>query len=471
MRSTFHLLLGFVTLLQCSVFTDFAHAAPPLQYTPHTTVQAFKEIADLVREDYVEPVEEKKLLEGALNGMLTALDPHSSYLGPEDYQELLKQTKGEFGGLGMEVTMENGLIKIVTPLDDTPAHKAGLQKKDLIIAIDQQPVFGLTLTEAVKKMRGEPKSSVKLLIKRENADPFEVKLVRELIRVKSVKWQVENDVGYIRISNFDEKISTLTKEAIVDFQKKLKGSLKGIVLDLRNNPGGLLEQAVALVDLFLDGGEVVSTRGRDSGKNSSLFATKGEFLKGTPVVVLINGGSASAAEIVAGALQAHGRGLVVGEKSFGKGSVQTIRPLNNGGAIKLTISRYYTPDGKSVQNDGITPDIMIEQVADLEKLHEFNRIRESSFAGALKQKDQNGNHKPTPEATSASTPLLAEPESLIPSKLSKGKVEDYQKMRAVELARGLWIYQNNLKKGQLSKHNPGGKGIAAQLPAPSPKKG
>ncbi|MGL5720641.1 MAG: S41 family peptidase, partial [Alphaproteobacteria bacterium] len=370
MRLRFHLVIGLGILLQCSFFSQFALASTPLHYTPQTTVQAFKEIADLVREEYVEPVEEKKLLEGALNGMLMSLDPHSSYLDPDNYQELLKQTKGEFGGLGMEVTMENGLVKIVTPLDDTPAYKAGLQKKDLIIAIDQQPVFGLTLTDAVKKMRGEPKSSVKLLIKRENADAFEVKLVRELIRVKSVKSQVENDVGYIRISNFDEKIATLTKEAIGEFQKKLKNNLKGVVLDLRNNPGGLLEQAVALVDLFLDGGEVVSTRGRDSEKNTSLFATKGELLKDTPVVVLINGGSASAAEIVAGALQAHGRGLVVGEKSFGKGSVQTIRPLNNGGAIKLTISRYYTPDGKSVQNDGITPDIMIEQVADLEKLHE-----------------------------------------------------------------------------------------------------
>ncbi|MGL5784616.1 MAG: S41 family peptidase [Alphaproteobacteria bacterium] len=452
MRLRFHLVLRLGLLLQLNFFSQVALAAPPLHYTPQTTAQAFKEIADLVREDYVEPVEEKKLLEGALNGMLMSLDPHSSYLDPDSYQELLKQTKGEFGGLGMEVTMENGLVKIITPLDDTPAYKAGLQKQDLIIAIDQQPVFGLTLTDAVKKMRGEPKSSVKLLIKRENADPFEVKLVRELIRVKSVKYQVENDVGYIRISNFDEKIAALTKEAIGEFQKKLKNNLKGVVLDLRNNPGGLLEQAVALVDLFLDGGEVVSTRGRDSGKNTSLFATKGELLKDTPVVVLINGGSASAAEIVAGAFQAHGRGLVVGEKSFGKGSVQTIRPLNNGGAIKLTISRYYTPDGKPVQNDGITPDIMIEQIADLEKLHEFNRIRESSFAGALKQKDQNGNNNPAKEVPSTASPSPAEPESLIPSKLSKGKVEDYQKIRAIELARGMWIYKNNLKKGKHSSN-------------------
>ncbi|MGL4825326.1 MAG: S41 family peptidase [Alphaproteobacteria bacterium] len=470
MRLRFHLVIGLGILLQCSFFLQFAQASTPLHYTPQTTVQAFKEIADLVREEYVEPVEEKKLLEGALNGMLMSLDPHSSYLDPDNYQELLKQTKGEFGGLGMEVTMENGLVKIVTPLDDTPAYKAGLQKKDLIIAIDQQPVFGLTLTDAVKKMRGEPKSSVKLLIKRENADAFEVKLVRELIRVKSVKSQVENDVGYIRISNFDEKIATLTKEAIGEFQKKLKNNLKGVVLDLRNNPGGLLEQAVALVDLFIDGGEVVSTRGRDSEKNTSLFATKGELLKDTPVVVLINGGSASAAEIVAGALQAHGRGLVVGEKSFGKGSVQTIRPLNNGGAIKLTISRYYTPDGKSVQNDGITPDIMIEQVADLEKLHEFNRIRESSFAGALKQKDQNGNNNPPQEASSISSPSPSEPESLIPSKLSKGKVEDYQKMRAIELARGMWIYQNNLKKNKLPKDKIEKKDVVSRL-APTPKKG
>ncbi|MGL4426834.1 MAG: S41 family peptidase [Alphaproteobacteria bacterium] len=470
MRLRFHLILRLGILLQCSFFSQFARASTPLHYTPQTTVQAFKEIADLVREEYVEPVEEKKLLEGALNGMLMSLDPHSSYLDPDNYQELLKQTKGEFGGLGMEVTMENGLVKIVTPLDDTPAYKAGLQKKDLIIAIDQQPVFGLTLTDAVKKMRGEPKSSVKLLIKRENADAFEVKLVRELIRVKSVKSQVENDVGYIRISNFDEKIAALTKEAIGEFQKKLKNNLKGVVLDLRNNPGGLLEQAVALVDLFLDGGEVVSTRGRDSERNTSLFATKGELLKDTPVVVLINGGSASAAEIVAGALQAHGRGLVVGEKSFGKGSVQTIRPLNNGGAIKLTISRYYTPDGKPVQNDGITPDIMIEQVADLEKLHEFNRIRESSFAGALKQKDQNGNNNPPQETSSTASPSPSEPESLIPSKLSKGKVEDYQKMRAIELARGMWIYQNNLKKNKLPKDKIEKKDVVSGL-APTPKKG
>ena len=422
-----------------------ASSASQIQYTSHTTSQAFKEIADLVREEYVEPVEEKKLLEGALNGMLMALDPHSSYLDPNSYQELIKHTKGEFGGLGMEVTMENGLVKIVTPIDDTPAHKAGLKEKDLIIAIDDQPVFGLNLTDAVKKMRGDPKTTVKLLIRRENVDPFEVKLTREIIRVKSVKWSMEDDVGYIRISSFDEKVAEFTQTAIADFQKKLQTNLKGIVLDVRNNPGGLLEQAVALADLFLDGGEVVSTRGRDSDKNTSLYAKKGQILKDVPMVVLINGGSASAAEIIAGALRDHGRALVVGEKSFGKGSVQVIRPLNNGGAIKLTISRYYTPGGHPVQGNGITPDIKIEQIAQLETLHEFNRIRESSFAGALKPKDTDKT--PSKKTKDADATSKAEPdEGLLPSGLSKGKVEDYQKVRAIELARGLWIDRENTKR-------------------------
>lgn len=422
-----------------------AKPSPQIDYNAHTTTEAFKEITDLVRQEYVDKVDEKKMLEGALNGMLGALDPHSSYMNVDEYKDLLNQTKGEFGGLGMEVTMENGLVKIVAPIDDTPAFKAGLKEKDLIVAINNEPVFGLTLTEAVKKMRGEPKTTVSLLIKREGKDPFEVVLKRELIKIKSVKWEAVGDVGYIRIATFDEKTDSLLKEAIADLKKTLGDKLLGVVLDLRNNPGGLLEQAIAVSDLFLNKGVIVSTRGRDPQKNIYIQVTpKQDILNGLPIVVLINGGSASASEIVAGALQDNHRAIIIGTASFGKGSVQQIRPLNNGGAIKITISRYYTPSGISIQAKGIHPDVIVEQVMDLAKIDE-DRIREKNYSGSLKAEETPG------ETQKETLPPEPKKESSVPSETSllpknlKEKVVDYQRLRAIEFVQGLNVYGKNLK--------------------------
>lgn len=424
----------------------------PIEYNSRTTTEAFKEITDLVRQEYVDKVDEKKMLEGALNGMLMSLDPHSSYMNKEDYQDLLNQTKGEFGGLGMEVTMENGLVKIVAPIDDTPAFKAGLKEKDLIVAIDNEPVFGQTLSEAVKKMRGDPGKNVSLLIKREGKDAFEVVIKRELIKIKSVKWEAVGDVGYVRVATFDEKTDSLLKDAIADLKKNLGSKLLGIVLDLRNNPGGLLEQAIAVSDLFLENGAIVSTRGRDPQKNIYVKATpKTDILRGLPVVVLINGGSASASEIVASALQDNHRAVVIGTPSFGKGSVQQIRPLNNGGAIKLTISLYYKPSGESIQAKGVQPDVVVEQMVDLAKLEDDYRIREKNYAGSLKAEDASRKaEKEAPATKTKSKPNKKEDEAAASSeaptlaKKEKEKIVDYQRLRAIEFVQGLSIYGKNL---------------------------
>jgi len=314
----------------------------------------FGDVFDRVRADYVEVPDEKKMIESAINGMLTSLDPHSSYMDAESFQDMSEKTRGEFGGLGIEVTMENGLVKVVAPYDGTPAAKAGIQANDLIAKIDTTEVQGLTLNEAVDKMRGAVGSPITLLIVRQGKDPFEVKLVRDIIKVESVKFNMEgDDVGYIRMSSFTEQSDVGLTKAI--------GKLKGYILDLRNNPGGLLLQAVSVSDAFLEKGEVVSTRGRNPEDVERHNASKGDLSNGKPLVILINGGSASASEIVAGALQDHKRATLIGTRSFGKGSVQTIIPLGNDGAIRLTTQRYYTPSGRSIQAKGIDADIVIEQ--------------------------------------------------------------------------------------------------------------
>jgi carboxyl-terminal processing protease len=322
----------------------------------------FGDVFDRVRADYVEVPDEKKMIESAINGMLTSLDPHSSYMDAESFQDMSEKTRGEFGGLGIEVTMENGLVKVVAPYDGTPAAKAGIQANDLIAKIDTTEVQGLTLNEAVDKMRGAVGSPITLLIVRQGKDPFEVKLVRDIIKVESVKFNMEgDDVGYIRMSSFTEQSDVGLTKAIADMDKKAGGKLKGYILDLRNNPGGLLLQAVSVSDAFLEKGEVVSTRGRNPEDVERHNASKGDLSNGKPLVILINGGSASASEIVAGALQDHKRATLIGTRSFGKGSVQTIIPLGNDGAIRLTTQRYYTPSGRSIQAKGIDADIVIEQ--------------------------------------------------------------------------------------------------------------
>jgi carboxyl-terminal processing protease len=323
----------------------------------------FGDIFERVRAQYVTPPEEKSLVESAINGMLSSLDPHSSYLNPDAAKDMRVQTKGEFGGLGIEVTMENELVKVITPIDDTPAAKAGVRAGDYISKIDGDEVRGLTLNDAVEKMRGLVNTPIKLTILRENADkPIELTIVRDIIKVKAVKYRVEDNVGYMKITSFTEKTYDDLETAIAAIKKQVpEDKLKGYVLDLRLNPGGLLDQAVSVSDAFLDRGEIVSTRGRDPKDITRYDSRPGDDIDGKPMIVLVNGGSASASEIVAGALQDHRRATVLGTQSFGKGSVQTIIPLGENGALRLTTALYYTPAGKSIQGKGITPDVKVEQ--------------------------------------------------------------------------------------------------------------
>jgi carboxyl-terminal processing protease len=323
----------------------------------------FGDIFERVRAQYVTPPEEQKLVESAINGMLSSLDPHSSYLNPDAAKDMRVQTRGEFGGLGIEVTMENELVKVISPIEDTPAARAGVLSGDLIATIDGQEVRGLTLEEAVEKMRGQVNTPIDLTIIREGAtEPIKITIIRETIKVRAVRFRVENDVGYIKINSFTEKTFGDLQAAIslIKTQAPAAG-LKGYILDLRLNPGGLLDQAISVSDAFLDKGEIVSTRGRDPEKTERYDSRAGDLIDGKPLIVLVNGGSASASEIVAGALQDHRRATVLGTQSFGKGSVQSVIPLPENGALKLTTALYYTPSGASIQGKGITPDIKVDQ--------------------------------------------------------------------------------------------------------------
>jgi carboxyl-terminal processing protease len=349
----------------------------------------FGDIFERVRSHYVEKPDDSKLVEGAINGMLNGLDPHSSYLDPKSLNEMQNQVTGKFGGLGIEVTMEDGLIKVVAPIDDTPAAKAGIRAGDVITHLDDEAVQGLTLNQAVEKMRGPVNTKINLKVMRKGVDkPLDIAIVRDVIRVRSVRSKVEDDVGYIRITQFNDQTTEGLKKAIKDLTDQIPADkLKGFVLDLRNNPGGLLDQAISVSDAFLERGEIVSTRGRDPDETQRFNARPGDLIKGKPVIVLINGGSASASEIVAGALQDHKRATLVGTRSFGKGSVQTIIPLGPGnGALRLTTARYYTPAGRSIQAKGIVPDIeVLQDVPEEVKARMSGDIKgESSLRGHLK---------------------------------------------------------------------------------------
>ncbi|PSJ59255.1 S41 family peptidase [Pseudaminobacter soli (ex Li et al. 2025)] len=351
----------------------------------------FGDIFERVRAQYVTPPDEKALVESAINGMLTSLDPHSSYMNAEAAKDMRVQTKGEFGGLGIEVTMENDLVKVITPIDDTPAAKAGVLAGDYISKIDGEEVRGMTLNDAVDKMRGLVNTPIKLTILRQGADkPIELTIMRDVIKVKAVKFRAETDVGYIKITSFTEKTFDDLQNAIEQIKKQIPDDkLKGFILDLRLNPGGLLDQAVSVSDTFLDKGEIVSTRGRDPKDVTRFDARPGDMTGGKPLIVLINGGSASASEIVAGALQDHRRATVVGTQSFGKGSVQTIIPLAENGALRLTTALYYTPSGKSIQGKGITPDIKVDQpLPDELKGRDVTR-GESDLKGHIKGVDES----------------------------------------------------------------------------------
>lgn len=376
----------------------------------------FGEVLERVRADYVEEPTDSKLIESAINGMLTALDPHSAYLNPKHFRDMQVQTRGEFGGLGIEVTMENGVVKVVSPIEDTPASRAGLMSGDLITHLDKEQILGLTLQEAVEKMRGPVNSPITLTVMRKGVDdPFDVKVVRDMIHINPVKYNAEgDDVGYIRITTFNEQTTDNLVKAVGDLKKELGANLKGYVIDLRNNPGGLLDQAISVSDSFLDQGAIVLTRGRNLEETQRSNARKGDITDGKKIVVLINGGSASASEIVAGALQDHHRATVVGTRSFGKGSVQTIIPLGSSGALRLTTARYYTPSGRSIQAKGIDPELVVEEELpdELKKKEDVIEPRgEANLRGHLKNEttkeedEQSGSSSYVPEDKEKDTQL------------------------------------------------------------------
>jgi len=409
MRKTSLILLGAaagaaMTLLATQPRLAFIGAsAKAAAADTYRQLNLFGDVFERVRADYVEKPEDGKLIETAINGMLAGLDPHSSYMDPKSFRDMQVQTRGEFGGLGIEVTMEDGLIKVVAPIDETPAAKAGVMANDIITKLDDEQVQGLTLNQAVEKMRGPVNTKIKLTIMRKGQDkPIEVAITRDVIRVRSVRSRVEDDnVGYIRLTQFNEQTTEGLKTAIADISAKVsKDKLKGYVLDLRNNPGGLLDQAISVSDAFLQKGEIVSTRGRNTEETQRFNARPGDLTAGKPVIVLINGGSASASEIVAGALQDHKRATVIGTRSFGKGSVQTIIPLGAGnGALRLTTARYFTPSGRSIQAKGISPDIEVLQDVPDELKSRTDTKGEASLRGHLKGdegKEQTGSQSYIP---------------------------------------------------------------------------
>ncbi len=393
---------------------------------PYEDLRTFTEIFGRIKRDYVEPVSDKKLLEDAVRGMLTGLDPHSAYLVAEEYQELKEGTTGQFGGLGIEVTMENGFIKVVSPIDDTPAQKAGIKTGDLIIKLDDKPVKGMSLTDAVKLMRGEPNSKIVLTIVREGLEaPLKLTLARDIIKVKSVKNRLlEKGYGYVRISSFQSGTGEGLRESLASLKKENGAPLRGLVLDLRNNPGGVLNAAVEVSDAFLKSGLIVYTEGRIENSEMRFNASPDDLIDEAPMVVLINGGSASASEIVAGALQDQKRAVIMGEKSFGKGSVQTILPTSNGAAVKLTTARYFTPSGRSIQAEGIEPDIALARVK-LETIDkgESLSIKEADLSGHL----QNAN---------AESKANKDGQDKEKNKLD---IEDYSLHEALNLLKGISI--------------------------------
>ena len=394
----------------------------------------FGQVFDRVRSSYVEEVSDQELIEKAIDGMLSGLDPHSGYMNEEIWKEMQMDTKGKFGGLGIEITMEEGFVKVIAPIEDTPAYDAGILAGDFIIQIDDTPVFGLTLNEAVELMRGERGAPIVITISRENTEPFEVKIIRDYINIRSVKSEIVDNVGYLRITSFNEQTEKGLIDSIKNIQSNPDNNIIGYVLDVRSNPGGLLTQAVKVTDIFLERGEIVSTRGRDKKDIKRYRAKKADRTNGKPLVVLIDGGSASASEIVAGALQDHRRAIIIGTQSFGKGSVQTIIPFQVSNSddltgIRLTTARYYTPSGKSIQGKGITPDMIIEQ-GEFES-YNFKTFSESDLKDSL---DKNNE--------------TSENENEIKEELSefeKRLAIDYQLQRAIDLIRGVSLYKETLE--------------------------
>jgi len=453
--------IGFLALLlsftvSFGTFAQEAEKPAAAQDTAETykMLKLFGEVFERVRAQYVDEKTDKELIEFALQGMLSSLDPHSGYLNDEGFEDMKVQTRGSFGGLGIEVTMENGLVKVVSPIDDTPAFKAGIKAGDLITHLDGKPVLGLTLNDAVDKMRGKVGTAIEITVRREGtAEPIKFSITRDVIRIKSVRYSIYDNIGYVRVTTFNAQTAPGLKKAIEDIQKEKGKDLLGYVIDLRNNPGGLLDQAIAVADDFLEKGEIVSTRGRNDEDTKRDNATPGDLANGLPIVVLINGGSASASEIVAGALQDHRRAVLLGTKSFGKGSVQTIISMPGNTAIRLTTARYYTPSGRSIQATGIDPDIVVPQ-SKLENLEKGEGISEADLKGALSGQAGKKNEDPNmpvivPSGPNESAPALDEEEGK--NKDAKKPIsidhpelaEDYQLARAIDLLRGIALYQSN----------------------------
>jgi carboxyl-terminal processing protease len=406
---------------------------------PVEELRTFSDVFGRIKNDYVVDVDDKELIENAIRGMLSGLDPHSSYLDAEEFTELQVGTTGQFGGLGIEVGMEDGFVKVIAPIDDTPAQRAGVQAGDLIIRLDDTPVKGMTLNDAVKIMRGKPGSTIMLTIVREGLDkPIKISITRDIIKVKSVRARMlDPGYGYLRISQFQSKTADYMVDAIEDLKKENKGALRGLILDLRNNPGGVLNGAVAVSDAFLTKGMIVYTEGRIADSRLRFNATPDDIIDGAPLVVLVNQGSASASEIVAGALQDHKRAIIIGAKTFGKGSVQTILPLSSDSALKLTTARYYTPSGRSIQAEGITPDIVLETIEVAQVESNIEPLKESDLTHHL----ENGNgDKPRKDKG-------ADKESDMDDDSSKGESlvkDDYMLYEALNLLKGLVILQDRM---------------------------
>ncbi|MDA1134865.1 MAG: S41 family peptidase [Proteobacteria bacterium] len=420
--SSFLIILGFFP-------NNILNAQSNRQET-YKQLNLFGDVFQRVQEQYVEEVTDKELIESAISGMLQSLDPHSSYLNAESYDDMQVKTKGTFGGLGIEITMEGGFVKVISPIDDTPAALAGMQSGDLIIAVNGESLRGLSINEAVSQLRGPIGSSIKITVVRNEEEPFELEIKRDVIKIKSVKHNIINNVGYVRLTTFSETTTEGLKTAVEKIKKEIGDNFLGLILDLRNNPGGLLNQSISVSDAFLNQGEIVSTKGRKNDDASRVFAKKGDIINGKPLIVLINSGSASASEIVAGALKDHSRAIIIGTRSFGKGSVQSIIPLAGNGAMRLTTARYYTPSGISIQAKGIQPDIIVEAgITEANKDKKKNR-REENLKGSLdnkttKSKDEN-------------------PEPKIKLTVTEKLIQDNQVSRAIDLIRGISLFNNKI---------------------------
>ena len=413
-----------MTILTLFIFYPVTSSAAGSRET-FRQLELFGDIFEKVRKFYVEETDDKELIESAINGMLQSLDPHSSYLNQDSYSDMKVQTRGEFGGLGIEVTMEQGIVRVVSPIDNTPAAQAGLETGDFITHLDGKPILGINLAEAVDKMRGRVGSEIKLTIRRKGKEPFDVKITRAIIQIQSVRGRAEGKIGYLRITSFNEKTYSGLSREITKLQRELDNKMNGLVLDLRRNPGGLLNQAIRVSDAFLERGEIVSTRGRKNKDSKRFNAKPGDLINGLPMVVLINGGSASASEIVAGALQDHRRAVIMGTQSFGKGSVQTIMPISGHGAMRLTTASYFTPSGRSIQKTGVTPDIEVQQV----------KIETGSQTGRLREKDlRNARDGDNLVPKTSNRPIV-----------KAVKASDYQLNRAIDLLKGISLYSTSAK--------------------------